>query len=83
MFPMNEEEYYRQMNGGDRCATESEADQEWVRNVTAEDPEHCRCHGGGWICSSRDVWYRCSAHFNGQAHPEDHDYEEWVPLLGI
>lgn len=50
----------------DRCATESEADAEYVRNVGHDSPER------EWILSSRDCWYR-NPWYTGTPgrHPED------------
>ena len=35
------------------------------------DPDHCRCHGGGWALSEVDTWHKCPIHYDGQRHPED------------
>lgn len=55
----------------DRCATEAEADAEYVFNVGADYPERA------WILSNRDVWYRNPAYVGPAVpHPEDEPYED-------
>ncbi len=35
-----------------------------------EDPNRCRCGGGGWALSEVDTWHECPIHYKGQIHPE-------------
>jgi hypothetical protein len=57
----------------DAAATIGDACREYARNVSHDDPDKCRCRGGGWILSDWDTWHQCPEHFNGQRHPEDYD----------
>jgi len=39
------------------------------------DADRCPCHGSGWALSEVDTWHKCPIHYNGQAHPEDYEFE--------
>ena len=52
-------------------ATESEAEQEWVIVVGAQNTEQA------WILSPRDVWYKNPFYLGPRRnHPEDIDYDD-------
>lgn len=55
----------------DRCATESEACDEFARNVGRDDTTRA------WILTPFDSWER-NPFYRGPAvrHPEDYDYED-------
>lgn len=43
------------------------------------DEDRCQCRGSGWALSEVDTWHACPAHYKGQPHPEDYDYEGNMP----
>ena len=52
-------------------ATESEAEQEWVIVVGAQNTDQA------WILSPRDVWYKNPFYLGPRRnHPEDIDYDD-------
>lgn len=65
----SEEDYYAALE--DRCATESEACDEFARNAGSEQPER------EWLLTSFDTWVRNPAYTGKPGrHPEDDWYDE-------